>query len=54
VEKMENFERYSKSEFPSKIFPEDSVLKKLQDSTLDTGMENIDNSLLDNPLVANS
>ena len=54
VEKMENFEKYSKSEFPSKIFPEDSVLKKLQDSTLDTGMENIDNSLLDNPLVANS
>ena len=54
VEKMEDFEKYSKSEFPSKVFPENSVLKKLQDSTLDTGMENIDNSLLDNPLVANS
>jgi hypothetical protein len=29
-------------------------LQKLQESALDPGMENIDNSLLDNPVVANS
>ena len=54
VEKMESFEKYSKSNYPSKKFPKNSVLGKLQESALDTGMENIDNSLLDNPLVANS
>jgi hypothetical protein len=51
---MESFEKYSKSNYPSKKFPKNSVLGKLQESALDTGMENIDNSLLDNPLVANS
>ncbi len=51
---MEDFEEYSKSIFPSKIFPENSILKKLQTDVLDSGMENIDNSLLDNPVVANS
>ena len=51
---MKNFEKYSKSVFPSKVFPENSVLKKLQKDALDSGMENIDNSLLDNPVVANS
>ena len=54
VNKMKNFEKYSKSVFPSKVFPENSVLKKLQKDALDSGMENIDNSLLDNPVVANS
>ena len=54
VNKMKNFEKYSKSVFPSKAFPESSVLKKLQKDALDSGMENIDNSLLDNPVVANS
>ena len=52
--KMEAFEKYSKSKFPAKTFPENSILKKLQGDALDSGMENIDNSLLDNPLVANS
>jgi hypothetical protein len=51
---MESFEKYSKSTFPSKKFPENSILKKLQKDALDSGMENIDNSLLDNPVVANS
>ena len=54
VDKMKEFEKYSKSIFPSKKFPEGSMLKKLQKDTLDPAMENIDNSLLDNPLVANS
>ena len=54
VDKMKEFEKYSKSIFPSKKFPENSILKKLQKDALDSGMENIDNSLLDNPLVANS
>ena len=54
IDKMESFEKYSKSIFPSKKFPEGSILKKLQKDALDSGMENIDNSLLDNPLVANS
>ncbi|MBR4633778.1 hypothetical protein IKO50_02175 [bacterium] len=51
---MEDFENYSKSIFPSKAFSSNAVLKKLQSDALDSGMENIDNSLLDNPLVANS
>ena len=54
VDKMNSFEKYSKSEFPTKHFPENSTLRKLQESVLDTWMENMDNSLLDNPLVANS
>lgn len=54
VDKMDAFEKYSKSKFPSKSFPENSILKKLQGDVLDSSMENIDNSLLDNPLVANS
>ena len=37
-----------------KSFPKGSALQKLQESALDTGMENMDNSLLDNPVVANS
>jgi hypothetical protein len=51
---MKEFEKYSKSVFPSKTFSDNPVLKKLKESALDTGMENIDNSLLDNPVVANS
>ena len=54
VNKMLDFERYAKSEFPTKNFAENSTLGKLQKSALDTWMENMDNSLLDNPLVANS
>ena len=54
VDKMKDFEKYSKSDFLSKSFPKDSVLWKLQVSALNTDMENIDNSLLNNPLVANS
>ena len=54
ISKMENFEKYSKSIFPARKFPDNSVLKKLQTDVLDSGMENIDNSLLDNPVVANS
>lgn len=54
INKMEDFEKYSKSVFPARKFPENSVLKKLQADVLDSGMENIDNSLLDNPVVANS
>ncbi len=54
IDKMKNFEKYSKSKFPSKRFPENSPLQKLQKDALDSWMENIDNSLLDNPLVANS
>ncbi len=54
VDKMNAFEKYSKSRFPAKTFPENSILKKLQSDALDSGMENIDNSLLDNPVVANS
>ena len=54
VDMMKSFEKYSKSDFPSKKFPENSVLKKLQEDALNTWMENIDNSLLDNPVVANS
>ena len=54
VDKMKEFEKYSKSIFPSKTFSDNPVLKKLKESALDTGMENIDNSLLDNPVVANS
>ena len=54
VDKMNSFEKYSKSEFPTKPFPKNSILGKLQESVLDTWMENMDNSLLDNPLVANS
>ena len=54
VEKMQEFEKYSKSDFPSKKFPENPVLKELQEDALNTWMENIDNSLLDNPVVANS
>ena len=54
VDMMQSFEQYSKSVFPSEKFPENSVLKKLQENALDPGMENIDNSLLDNPVVANS
>jgi hypothetical protein len=51
---MGDFEKYSKSVFPARKFPDNSVLKKLQTDVLDSGMENIDNSLLDNPVVANS
>jgi hypothetical protein len=51
---MKDFENYSKSIFPTKSFPKGSALQKLQESALDPGMENIDNSLLDNPVVANS
>ena len=54
LEKMEAFENYSKSEFLSKPFAKNSPLWKLQESALKTDIENIDNSLLDNPLVANS
>ena len=54
VDKMKDFEDYSKSKFPTKSFPENSVLRDLQKSALKTDMENMDNSLLDNPLVANS
>jgi len=55
VNKMKQFEEYSKTDFPSKSFSANSVLEKLkQDSVLDTSMENIDNSLLDNPIVVNS
>ena len=54
LEKMQNFEKYSKSEFLSKPFAKGSVLWNLQESALKTDIENIDNSLLDNPLVANS
>ena len=54
VKMMKSFEEYSKSKFPAKVFPENSILKKLQKDVLDSGMENIDNSLLDNPVVANS
>jgi hypothetical protein len=51
---MKEFEKYSKSIFPAKKFTNNPVLKKLQVDVLDSGMENIDNSLLDNPVVANS
>ena len=54
VDMMKSFEKYSKSKFPAKVFPENSILKKLQKDVLDSGMENIDTSLLDNPVVANS
>ena len=54
VDKMKEFEKYSKSIFPAKKFTNNPVLKKLQVDVLDSGMENIDNSLLDNPVVANS
>ena len=54
VNKMKDFENYCKSIFPSKAFSHSTVLKKLQSDALDSGMENIDNSLLDNPVVANS
>ena len=54
LDKMDKFDQYTKSKFPSKKFPENSILKKLQKDILDSGMENIDNSLLDNPVVANS
>lgn len=54
VDRMNKFEKYSKSDFLSKEFPENSVLKELQTSALKTDVENIDDSLLDNPLVANS
>lgn len=54
IDKVEAFEDYSKSIFPSKSFPKNSVLDELKTSVLKTDMENIDNSLLDNPLVANS
>jgi hypothetical protein len=51
---MKDFEEYSKSKFPSKKFPEDSILSKLQKDALKSDMENIDNSLLTNDVVANS
>ena len=54
VDKMKKFEKYSQTEFSTKKFPQDSVLKKLQDIALDTSNENMDNSLLKNSLVANS
>ena len=54
VDKMKKFEEYTKSTFPSKKFPEGSVLHELQKSALKTDMENIDNSLLENDVVANS
>ncbi len=54
INKMKDFEKYSKSDFPSKNFPEGSVLSNLKDDFLNTNIENIDNSLLKNPLVANS
>ena len=54
VDSMNDFEKYSKSEFLSKSFTKDSVLEKLQDSAKKPDIENIDNTLLENPLVANS
>jgi hypothetical protein len=33
---MNSFEKYSKSEFPTKPFPKNSILGKLQESVLDT------------------
>ena len=54
VDKMNDFRAYSTWKFLGKSFPEGSPLQKLQKSVLDTSRENIDNSLLDNPLVANS
>ena len=53
-DKMKSFEKYSKSVFPSKNFPKNSVLGNLKKDLLKTDIENIDDSLLDNPLVANS
>jgi hypothetical protein len=51
---MKDFEEYTKSIFPSKKFPKDSVLDKLQTDALKSDMENIDNTLLENDVVANS
>ena len=51
---MKDFEEYTKSIFPSKKFPKDSVLDKLQKDALKSDMENIDNTLLENDVVANS
>ena len=54
LDKMQKFEEYSKSIFPAKKFPEGSVLQKLQTDALKSDMENIDNTLLENDVVANS
>jgi hypothetical protein len=53
VEKMKEFEEYSKVTFRSKDFSDKPILNGLQKETLNPGTENINNSLLENPLIAN-
>lgn len=53
VTKMENFEKYSRN-FRNKQFPLNSTLDKLQKNAKESGMENINNSILKNPYIANS
>ena len=51
---MKDFRDYTAYTFPSKKFPKDSILDKLQKDALNSGMQNINNSLLENDIVANS
>lgn len=53
TKKMEKFEAYTK-EFRNKQFPLNSTLYKLQKSVWESGMENINESILKNPYIANS
>jgi hypothetical protein len=48
---MKDFEKYSKTDFLTKDFPTNSVLHSLQSIALDTSMENMDSSLLDNTKI---
>lgn len=53
LDKMKEFEEYSKVTFRSKDFSNKPVLRQLQKDALNPDTENINNSILENKLIAN-